>query len=46
VDPTSAERDVDLVKALFDRYGHMFCGIYLNVTKGGAVREGDAVAAG
>jgi uncharacterized protein YcbX len=46
VDPTSAERDVDLVKALFDHYGHMFCGIYLNVTQGGAVREGDAVAAG
>lgn len=46
VDPTSAERDVDLVKALFDHYGHMFCGIYLNVTQGGAVREGDTVAAG
>lgn len=46
VDPTSAERDADLVKALFDHYGHMFCGIYLNVTQGGAVREGDAVAAG
>jgi uncharacterized protein YcbX len=46
VDPTSAERDVDLVKALFDHYGHMFCGIYLNVTEGGAVGEGDAVAAG
>lgn len=46
VDPISAERDVDLVKALFDHYGHMFCGIYLNVTQGGAVREGDTVAAG
>lgn len=46
VDPTSAERDVDLVKALFDHYGHMFCGIYLNVTQGGAVGEGDAVVAG
>lgn len=46
VDPTSAERDVDLVKALFDHYGHMSCGIYLNITQGGAVTEGDAVAAG
>lgn len=45
VDPTTAQRDVDLVKALFDHYGHMFCGIYLNVTQGGAVREGDVVAA-
>lgn len=46
VDPTTAERDVELVKALFDNYGHMFCGIYLNVTRGGAVAEGDGVAAG
>ncbi len=45
VDPTTAERDVDLVKALFDHYGHMFCGIYLNVTQGGVVGEGDVVAA-
>jgi uncharacterized protein YcbX len=43
VDPITAERDVDLVKALFDHYGHMFCGIYLNVTQGGAVAEGDMV---
>jgi len=42
--PTSAERDVDLVKALFDNYGHMFCGIYLNVTQGGTVGEGDLVS--
>lgn len=43
VDPTTAERDVELVKALFDNYEHMFCGIYVNVTQGGAVREGDGV---
>lgn len=46
VDPTTAERDVELVKALFDTYGHMFCGIYVNVTQGGAVAEGDGVAVG
>jgi uncharacterized protein YcbX len=44
VDPTTAERDVELVKALFDEYGHMFCGIYLNVTEGGEVAEGDGVS--
>lgn len=44
VDPTTAERDVELVKALFDTYGHMLCGIYLNVTEGGEVGEGDVVA--
>lgn len=43
VDPDTGERDVDLVKALFDHYGHMFCGIYLTVTQGGAVGEGDVV---
>ncbi|MBW8860683.1 MAG: MOSC domain-containing protein, partial [Caulobacter sp.] len=44
VDPVTAERDIELVKALFDHYGHMFCGVYLNVEKGGAVREGDVAA--
>jgi uncharacterized protein YcbX len=44
VDPVTAERDIELVKALFDHYGHMFCGVYLNVEEGGAVREGDGVA--
>jgi uncharacterized protein YcbX len=43
VDPVTAERDIDLVKALFDHYGHMFCGIYLKVEAGGVVAEGDAV---
>ncbi|PIC01215.1 MOSC domain-containing protein [Caulobacter sp. X] len=46
VDPGAGERDADLVKALFDLYGHMFCGIYLSVTVGGAVAEGDGVAVG
>jgi uncharacterized protein YcbX len=41
VDPVTAERDIELVKALFDHYGHMFCGVYLKVEQGGAVREGD-----
>jgi len=43
VDPVTAERDIDLVKALFDHYGHMFCGVYLKVERGGSVAEGDAV---
>jgi uncharacterized protein YcbX len=43
VDPVTAERDIDLVKALFDNYGHMFCGVYLKVEQGGAVVEGDEV---
>ncbi|CAN5312442.1 MOSC domain-containing protein [soil metagenome] len=43
VDPVTGERDIEMVKALFDHYGHMFCGIYLRVDEGGAVREGDGV---
>jgi uncharacterized protein len=44
VDPTTAERDLDITRALFDNYGHMFCGIYLTVTAPGVVRRGDACA--
>jgi uncharacterized protein YcbX len=44
VEPVTAARDIDLVKALFDNYGHMLCGIYLKVEEGGAVREGDEVS--
>ncbi|MFN3513247.1 MAG: MOSC domain-containing protein [Phenylobacterium sp.] len=42
VDPVTAERDLDLVKALFDNYGHMHCGIYVHVVDGGRVTVGDA----
>ncbi len=44
VDPLTAERDIEMVKALFDLYGHMFCGIYVNVTQGGRVAAGDRLA--
>ena len=42
VNPTTAERDADVVKALFDNYGHMLCGIYVHVTASGRVGLGDA----
>lgn len=43
VDPATAERDMDVVKALFDNYGHMFCGIYVQTQTPGRVAEGDSV---
>jgi uncharacterized protein YcbX len=43
VNPTTAERDLDLVKGLFVHYGHMNCGVYLSVTAAGRVGLGDAV---
>jgi len=45
VDPTTAERDLDVTKALFDNYGHLHCGIYVRATSAGALSLGDAVTA-
>jgi uncharacterized protein YcbX len=45
VDPTTAERDLDVTTALFESYGHMFCGVYLQVLDGGDLDVGDAVTA-
>ncbi|WP_312162279.1 MOSC domain-containing protein [Phenylobacterium sp.] len=42
VNPTTAERDMDVVKALFDNYGHMNLGIYVHVTDSGRITVGDA----
>jgi uncharacterized protein YcbX len=42
VDPVTAERDMDVVKALFDNYGHMNLGIYVHVTDSGRIAIGDA----
>ncbi len=43
VDPTTAVRDVDIPAELFRLYGNLHCGIYVQVTVGGTVREGDEV---
>jgi uncharacterized protein YcbX len=43
VDPTTAVRDLEVVKALFDNYGHMHCGIYIQMTSAGRIALGDAV---
>ena len=40
VDPATGERDIDLVRALHDHFGHLHCGIYVTVTEGGDVGEG------
>jgi hypothetical protein len=42
VDPVTAERDMDVVKALFDNYGHMNLGVYVHVTDSGRIALGDA----
>ena len=44
VDPASAIRDLDIPGELFRLYGHPHCGIYVQVTRGGMVKVGDAVS--
>jgi uncharacterized protein YcbX len=44
VDPATAVRDVDIPAELHRLYGHMLCGVYVHVTQGGVVREGDQVS--
>ncbi len=44
VDPATGERDLDLVRALYDAYGHTHCGIYLSILTGGRVAAGDMVS--
>ena len=41
VDPEAGVRDMDVVDALRTYYGHQYCGLYVSVTKGGALRVGD-----
>lgn len=43
VDPDSAARDLDLPRALLQRYGHADCGVYAEVITGGTITPGDAV---
>jgi uncharacterized protein YcbX len=44
VDPETAERDLDIPPAMKRRLGHIECGIYAEVTTGGAINVGDAIA--
>jgi uncharacterized protein YcbX len=44
VDPDTGDRDIDVVRALFEAYGNMNCGAYASVVRGGRVGVGDAAA--
>jgi len=44
VEPRSGIRDMEIPKALMQAFGHMDCGVYAEVTGGGIVARGDAVA--
>ncbi|MGH7024623.1 MAG: MOSC domain-containing protein [Caulobacteraceae bacterium] len=42
VDPATAARDIEVTARLHEFYGHLLCGIYVQVTESGNVAEGDA----
>jgi len=44
VDPDSGEKDIEIVRSLFESYGHRYCGIYVKIARGGRVSVGDEVA--
>jgi uncharacterized protein YcbX len=44
VDPKTAARDLNLPHTLMQRFGHADCGVYAEVTAGGAIGVGDAIA--
>jgi uncharacterized protein YcbX len=41
VNPETGARDVELLSALRELYGHLHCGVYVKVAAGGCVSEGD-----
>jgi len=43
VDPKSAQRDMQIPKALQTGYGHVDLGVYLTVSSNGTIAEGDAL---
>jgi hypothetical protein len=44
VNPATAERDVNVPKALMTGFGHDDCGVYAEVVEGGTVTAGDTLA--
>ncbi len=43
VDPTTAERDLNIPRTLTQAFGHEFCGIYAKVIAGGKIAPGDTI---
>ncbi len=42
VDPSAGVRDIEVVPALHEHYGHLHCGLYVSITGSGQIAEGDA----
>ena len=46
VDPATGERDLPVVKSLFDLYGHVLTGLYCSIETGGRISRGDLITSG
>ena len=46
VEPRTGIRDLEIPKTLMQAFGHMDCGVYAEVTAGGAINQGDAIGFG
>jgi len=44
VDPDRGERDLDVTAGLYEGFGHILCGVYASVARGGTIAPGDEVA--
>ena len=44
VNPQTAERDLTLPVSMLQAYGHLDCGIYMRVTRGGRIATGTSIA--
>lgn len=44
VNPETGERDVEVTPGLRDHFGHIYCGMYANVVKGGEVKSDDSIS--
>ena len=44
VDPATGARDIAVVRALWEQYGHRLCGLYCSIETGGRIVVGDPVS--
>jgi len=45
VNPDTGTRDIEILRALRELHGHLYCGVYLKVAAGGCIEQGDPALA-
>ena len=43
VEPATGRRDMDIVQTMRMRFGHIDCGVYARIERGGRIAIGDSV---